>query len=60
MAHADEINSRLRRSGREICFALSADGGSVQIELRDRHGALLQVLSLSEAIDLAEGAGPAE
>jgi hypothetical protein len=55
MARADEINTRLRRSGREIAFALSPDGGSLQIELRDGAGRLMRTLSLSEAIDLAEG-----
>jgi hypothetical protein len=60
MAHADELNMRLRRSGREICFALSADGRSVQIELRDSDGRVLQILSLSEAIELAEGTAPPE
>jgi hypothetical protein len=55
MARADEVNTRLRRTGREIAFALSADGGSLQIELRDESGRVLRILSLSEAIDLAEG-----
>jgi hypothetical protein len=55
MARADEVNTRLRRSGREICFALSADGRSLQIELRDDAGCVLRVLSLSETIDIAEG-----
>jgi hypothetical protein len=57
MARADAINSRLRRSGREIAFVLSSDGCSLQIELRDETGHVLRRLSLSEAIDLAEG-GP--
>lgn len=57
MARADAINTRLRRSGREIAFALSADGCSLEIELRDEAGRVLRTLSLSEAIDLAEG-GP--
>ncbi len=55
MARADEINTRLRRSGREIAFALSSDGDSLQIELRDEAGRVMRTLSLSEAIDLAEG-----
>jgi len=55
MARADEINTRLRSEGREICFALSADGGSVQIELRDAAGSVLRILSLAEAIEIAEG-----
>jgi hypothetical protein len=55
MAHADELNMRLRQSGRELCFALSGDGRSVQIELRDIDGHVLRILSLSEAIELAEG-----
>lgn len=57
MARADAVNTRLRRSGREIAFALSADGCSLQIELRDENGRVLRTLSLSEAIDVAEG-GP--
>jgi hypothetical protein len=57
MARADAVNMRLRRSGREIAFVLSADGCSLQIELRDEAGHVLRTLSLSEAIDLAEG-GP--
>ena len=57
MARADEVNRRLRRRGREIAFALSSDGCSLQIELRDESGHLLRMLSLTEAIDLAEG-GP--
>jgi len=55
MARADEINVRLRRQGREIAFAMSSDGRSLQIELRDAAGCVLRTLSLSEAIDLAEG-----
>jgi len=55
MARADEINMRLRASGRELCFALSGDGGSLEIELRDADGRVLCLLSLSEAIDIAEG-----
>lgn len=55
MAHADEINTRLRASGRELAFALSGDGCSLQIELRDTSGKVLRVLSLPEAIELAEG-----
>src|SRR4051794_6348498 len=57
MARADEINMRLRQSGREICFVLSADGRSLQIELRDAAGSVLRILSLAEAIELAEGRG---
>jgi hypothetical protein len=53
MARADEINSRLRASGRELSFSLSADGCSLQIELRDSTGGLLRVLSPAEAIELA-------
>lgn len=55
MARADEINMRLRSEGREIAFAMSADGRSLQIELRDDAGCVLRTLSLSETIDLAEG-----
>ncbi len=55
MAQADEINTRLRRSGREIAFALSSDGCSLRIELRDEAGRVIRTLSLAEAIDLAEG-----
>lgn len=56
MARADEVNTRLRESGQEICFALSADGRTLAIELRDtRNGGLLRTISLSEAIELAEG-----
>ena len=57
MARADEINSRLRAEGRQISFALSGDGCSLQIELRDTDGNLLRILSASEAGDLAAGAG---
>jgi hypothetical protein len=57
MARADEINMRLRRSGHEITFALSADGASLEIELRDEAGRVMRTLTLPEAIDLAEG-GP--
>jgi len=57
MARADEINTRLRRSGHEIAFALSSDGCALQIELRDESGRVVRTLSLPEAIDLAEG-GP--
>lgn len=53
MARADAINSRLRASGRELSFSLSPDGGSLQIELRERGGRLLRVLSPAEAIELA-------
>jgi len=55
MAHADEVNMRLRASGRQISFALSADGCSVQIELRDAAGSVIRILSLTEAIEIAEG-----
>lgn len=57
MARADEVNARLQRSGLQISFALSSGGESLQIELRDESGRVLRTLSLSEAIDLAEG-GP--
>ena len=60
MARADQINMRLRRSGRELCFALSADGRSLQIELRDSAGRVLRTLTLSEAIELADGGGVPE
>jgi hypothetical protein len=59
MAHADEINSRLRESGYQISFALSADGMSLHIELRDISGALLRILSAEEAVAIAAG-GPVE
>lgn len=55
MARADEINLRLRRIGLQIAFAMSSDGRSLQIELRDGAGCVLRTLSLAEAIDLAEG-----
>jgi hypothetical protein len=55
MAHADAINSRLRASGRQLAFALSADGCSLQIELRDIAGNLLRILTAAEAIELAAG-----
>ncbi len=55
MAHADEINSRLRAEGREVRFAISSDGCSLQIELCDSHGKLLRTLSIAEAAALAEG-----
>ncbi len=58
MARADEINMRLRRIGLQIAFAMSSDGRSLQIELRDRAGYVLRTLSLAEAIDLAEGGEP--
>jgi len=45
----------LRASGRQISFALSADGCSVQIELRDAAGSVIRILSLTEAIEIAEG-----
>jgi hypothetical protein len=54
MARADAINSRLRAGGRELSFSLSADGCSLQIELRDSSGALLRVLSPAEAIEIAD------
>jgi hypothetical protein len=55
MAHADTINARLRASGRQIRFALSADGCSLQIELRDTAGNLLRTLSVAEAAAIAAG-----
>lgn len=57
MARADEINARLRAEGRQISFALSGDGCSLQIELRDIEGNLLRILSAAEAVELAAGAG---
>jgi hypothetical protein len=56
MARADAINSRLRASGRELSFSLSADGCSLQIELRDFSGPV-RVLSPAEALELAAGEG---
>jgi hypothetical protein len=56
MARADAINTRLRESGRELSFALSADGCSLQIELRDTSGNLLRLLSAAEAVEIAGGA----
>jgi hypothetical protein len=59
MAHADAINNRLRPSGRQLCFALSADGCSLQIELRDTAGNVLRMLSADEALAIAAGTEPA-
>lgn len=56
MARADAINAGLRAAGRRLCFALSGDGRSLQIELRDLEGNLLRVLTAAEAHDLAAGA----
>jgi hypothetical protein len=53
MARADAINTRLRAAGRELTFSLSADGCSLQIELRDTSGQLLRVLTAAEAMGLA-------
>jgi hypothetical protein len=58
MAHADAINRRLRERGLQLTFALSADGCSLQIELRDTSGELLRVLSAAEAVELAAGSDP--
>ncbi len=55
MAHADAINTRLRASGQQLTFALSADGCALQIELRDTSGNLLRTLSAAEALDIAAG-----
>jgi len=55
MAHADAINARLRASGRELTFALSGDGCSLRIELRDSSGRLLRMLSAQEAVEIAAG-----
>jgi hypothetical protein len=49
MAHVDAVNRRLRDSGTELAFSLSADGCSLQIELRDLHGNLLRLLTPAEA-----------
>ncbi|HXD55647.1 MAG TPA: hypothetical protein VN618_12885 [Solirubrobacteraceae bacterium] len=57
MANADAINARLCAEGRQISFALSDDGCSLQIELRDTDGHLLRILSAAEAVELAAGAG---
>jgi hypothetical protein len=55
MARADAINARLRAGGVQIGFALSADGGSLRIELRDAAGKLLRTLSSTEAAAIAAG-----
>lgn len=55
MAQADAINERLRASGRQLSFALSSDGCSLQIELRDTDGNLLRALSAAEAFEIAAG-----
>jgi hypothetical protein len=60
MANADAINSRLRAIGLELSFSLSADGCSLQIELRDSSGQLVRVLSPAEAVEIAAGEGPEE
>ncbi len=57
MARADAINARLRAQGRQLVFALSGDGRSLQIELCDTTGTLLRVLTAAEAIEIATGAG---
>jgi hypothetical protein len=49
MARVDALNRRLRDSGTELAFSLSADGCSLQIELRDRAGNLLRLLTTDEA-----------
>jgi methanogenic corrinoid protein MtbC1 len=55
MARADAIHEALRERGYRVGFALSADGASLRIELRDRSGELLQTLSADEAVELAAG-----
>ncbi|MCW3034173.1 MAG: hypothetical protein QOK19_1335 [Solirubrobacteraceae bacterium] len=53
MARADETNARLREIGCQLVFALSADGCSLQIELRDMDGNLLRLLSATEVERIA-------
>jgi hypothetical protein len=55
MAHCGAINNRLRASGRQLSFALSGDGCSLQIELCDISGNLLRILSAREALEIAAG-----
>jgi len=55
MAGADEVNERLRRSGRRLRFLPAGDGGPVTIELRDGDGALVRTLTVAEALDIAMG-----
>jgi hypothetical protein len=49
MARVDAFNRRLRDSGTELAFSLSADGCSLRIELRDLAGNLLRLLTPAEA-----------
>jgi hypothetical protein len=49
MARADALNDRLRADGMQLAFALSSDGCSLQIELRDLAGNVLRLVSLAEA-----------
>ncbi len=53
MARADAINARLREEGREIRFALSADGCSLQIELCEISGQLIRTLTARELAEIA-------
>jgi hypothetical protein len=56
MADAAETYERLSAQGRELRFARDADSGRTTIEVRDRGGNVLKLLSPAEALELAAGA----
>lgn len=57
MASAAERYDELTAQGREMRFARDEQSGRTRIELRDREGHLMKMLSPAEALDVAAG-GP--
>jgi len=58
MAAANEIELRLRASGRALRFGADSPGRRTTIELIDEQGATLRTLSVGEAVALAAGEPP--
>ena len=54
MAQAQRAYERLAAQGRSLHFGYD-ESGRTTVELRDRDGALLRTLSLSDVVDLASG-----
>ncbi|MGO9762988.1 MAG: hypothetical protein ACLP1Q_17185 [Solirubrobacteraceae bacterium] len=54
IAAAGRIEEQLRESGHQLRFT-AADGGRTTIELHDRDGNDVRILSTAEALELAAG-----
>lgn len=55
LAGAARIEEQLRASGRRLHFASTAPGERTRIEIHDRDGDAVRLLSVAEALEIAAG-----